>query len=194
LESVKSDIDSQEILKKLEAIDSEREYVLKQSRSILVSFPKIFALLHDDKVADAKAVLKELRDRLSALESRTNYRWLKYVLPAQIECVEATALLSIIEGSIIPSQAKLGFEIEAYMLGMLDCIGELRRAVYEKINEQNYEKAFFFYSSMKAIFDSISPFSYFDNVIPSLRRKIDLARRLMDETYVDITKMNKLKM
>ncbi|MGQ9782242.1 MAG: hypothetical protein ACUVQ8_08420 [Nitrososphaeria archaeon] len=193
MEPIKADIDYEELLKKLEAIDLEREYVLKESRSILVSFPKVFALLHEDKIVDAKAMLKELRDRLRNLESKTNHRWLKYILPAQIECVEATVFLSIIEASIIPSQRMLGFEIEAYMLGMLDCIGELRRAVYERINEQNYEKAFFFYNSMKAIFENVSPFSYFDNVVPSLRRKIDIARRLIDETYVDITKMNKLK-
>jgi len=183
----------EELLKKLESLDSEREFIYKESRSILVSFPKVFTLLHEDKVGEAKQILEGLRRKLDDLKSKTDTRWLKYLLPAQIECVEATVFLIIIEESRVPSQKELNSEIEAYLLGLLDCIGELRRAVYDEVNEQNYDKAILFFNSMKTIFESISSFSYFDNIVPSLRRKIDLARRLIEETYIDITKMKALK-
>lgn len=180
------------MLKTLESFDSEREFVFRESRSILVSFPKVFTLLHENRISEAKGIIKELGEKLNILESKTNFRWLKYLIPAQIECVEANVFLSIIDASVIPSHKEMKFGIEAYLLGMLDCIGELRRAVYDKINEQDYEKALFFYNSMKTIFEKLSSFSYFDNVVPSLRRKIDLARRLIEETYVDITKIKAL--
>ena len=194
MESVKNNIEYDEILKTLESLDSEREFVFRESRSILVSFPKVFTLLHGDRISEAKGILKELEEKLNILESKTNFRWLKYLIPAQIECVEANVFLSIIDVSVIPSQKEMKFGIEVYLLGMLDCIGELRRAVYDKINEQDYEKALFFYNSMETIFEKLSSFSYFDNVVPSLRRKIDLARRLIEETYVDITKVKALKL
>lgn len=193
MESIKNNMAYEELLKKLESLDSEREFVYKESRSILVSFPKVFTLLHEDKIDEAKQILERLRGKLYDLQSKTDTRWLKYLLPAQIEYVEATVFLTVIEELRVPSQKELNSEIEAYLLGLLDCIGELRRAVYDKVNEQDYGKAVFFFDSMKTIFENISSFSYFDNVVPSLRRKIDLARRLIEETYIDITKMKALK-
>jgi len=183
----------EELLKKLESLDSEREFIYKESRSILVSFPKVFTLLHQGKVGEAKQVLNGLREKLDDLKSKTNGRWLKYLLPPQIECVEATVFLTVIEESRIPSQKELNAEIEAYLLGLLDCVGELRRAVYDKVNEQNYDEAILFFNSMKTIFENISSFSYFDNVVPSLRHKVDVARKLIEETYIDITKIKALK-
>jgi translin len=193
LGSTKNDIAYEEILKRLESLDSEREFIYKESRSILVSFPKVFTLLHEDKIDEAKQILEGLRRKLYDLRSKADARWVKYLIPAQIEYIEATVFLTVIVESRIPSQKELDSEIEAYLLGLLDCIGELRRAVYDKINEQNYSKAVFFFDSMKVIFESTSSFSYFDNVVPSLRRKIDLARRLIEETYIDMTKMKTLK-
>lgn len=183
----------EELLKKLESLDSEREFVYKESRSILVSFPKVFTLLHQNRVGEAKQILKGLREKLDDLKLKTNERWLKYLLPLQIECVEATVFLTVIEELRIPSQKELDVEIEAYLLGLLDCVGELRRAVYDKVNEQNYDKADIFFNSMKIIFENVSSFSYFDNLVPSLRHKVDLARKLIEETYIDITKMKALK-
>ncbi|MEM3403594.1 MAG: hypothetical protein QXJ17_03465 [Nitrososphaeria archaeon] len=192
MDSIRNEIEQELLLKELELLDSQREYIYKEGRSILVLFPKIFAMLHQGQVNNAKENLIILRKRLEELLSKTDFRWRKYLLPAQIEYVEAIVYLSIIEEFRIPSYKEVGFEIEPYLLGLLDCVGELRRSVYDKINEKNFEKASFFYKSMKEIFDNLSSFSYFDNAVPSLRRKVDLARRLIEETYVDITKINVL--
>ena len=193
MESIENNIDYEELLKKLESLDSEREFIYKESRSVLVSFPKVFTFLHEGRIDEAKQILEELKRKLYDLKSKADVRWLKYLLPAQIEYIEATVFLTVLVESRIPSQKELDSEIEAYLLGLLDCIGELRRSVYDKVNEQNYDKTIFFFDSMKTIFENVSSFSYFDNVVPSLRRKIDLARRLIEETYIDITKMKTLK-
>jgi len=192
LNLIKNEIEQEALLKELELLDSQREHIYKEGRSILVLFPKIFVMLRQEKINDAKEYLLNLRQRLDELSSKTDFRWKKYLLPAQIEYVEAIVYLSILEESRIPSYKEVAFEIEPYLLGLLDCIGELRRSVYDKINEKNLEKAKFLYNSMIEIFDHISSFSYFDNVIPSLRRKVDLARRLIEETYIDITKIKVL--
>ena len=144
-------------------------------------------------IDEAGESLVMAKGRMDVLKSKTNQRWQKYILPSEIEYVETCTYFLILKESRIPSKEELNVELEPYLLGLLDCIGELRRAVYDKINEQNYGKSAFFFDSMRTIFENLSPFSYFDNAVPSLRRKVDLARRLIEETYVDLTKINALR-
>lgn len=186
-------IDFDTLLKKLEDLDLQREHAYKESRQILISFPKLFVLLHEEKYAEAKDFLMQLEIKIKKLKSGTIPRWQKYLLQVETEYVEAYAYLSLLQEGRVPSQKDIDVEIDAYLSGLLDCVGELRRTVYDNINKKNYVKATLCFNYMKTILEMIFPLSYFDNVIPGLRHKVDLARKLIEETYVDLTKINALK-
>ncbi len=190
---IANEIDFDGLLKILEDLDLQREHTYKESRQILISFPKLFVLLHEEKYVEAQDLLSQLEIRIKKLRSEIIPRWQKYLLQAEIEYVEAYAYLSLLQKGRIPSQKDMCVEVDAYLLGLLDCIGELRRAVYDNINKKNYVKASLCFNYMKSILEKIFPLSYFDNVIPSLRHKVDLARKLIEETYIDLTKINALK-
>ncbi|MEM1986029.1 MAG: hypothetical protein QXE05_02240 [Nitrososphaeria archaeon] len=187
------EIDFNDLLKNLEDLDLQREYAYKESRQILISFPKLFVLLHEEKYTEAKKFLRQLEIRIKKLKSEIIPRWQKYLLQVEIEYVEAYAYLSLLQEGRVPSQKDIGVEVDAYLLGLLDCIGELRRTVYDNINKKNYDKAVLCFNYMKSILEKIFPLSYFDNVVPNLRHKVDLARKLIEETYIDLTRIKALK-
>jgi translin len=193
MNKIEDEINFDNLLKCLEELDAQREYAYKESRQILIYFPQIFALLHEEKYEKVKDLLKQLETKIKKLKSEINWRWQKYLFPAQIEYVEAYTYLCVLQEARVPSEQEIDVEVDAYLLGLLDCIGELRRAVYDYINQKNYNKANFCFISMKIIFEKIFPLSYFDNVIPGLRHKVDLARKLIEETYVDLTKISVFK-
>jgi len=193
MNNIVDEINFDNLLKCLEELDRQREYAYKESRQILICFPRIFVLLHEEKYEEVKDLLKQLETKIKKLKSEINLRWQKYLFPAQIEYVEAYTYLCVLQEARVPSEQEIDVGVDAYLLGLLDCIGELRRAVYDYINQKNYNKANFCFNSMKIIFEKIFPLSYFDNVIPGLRHKVDLARKLIEETYVDLTKINIFK-
>ena len=51
------------------------------------------------------------------------------------------ALIAIVEKKEIPSDKKLGVMPESYVLGLLDCVGELKRMVFDKIRIGEIEEA-----------------------------------------------------
>jgi len=193
MNEIAKEINFDELLKCLEELDSQREYAYKESRQILVSFPKLFVLLHNEKYDEVKESLAQLGVKIRKLKSEIDLRWQKYLLPAQIEYVEAYVYLCLLQEARIPSKEEMSVDVDVYLLGLLDCIGELRRAVYDSINQKNYYKANLCFSFMKTILEKIFPLSYFDNVIPGLRHKVDLARKLIEETYIDLTKIKASK-
>ncbi|HDR53242.1 MAG TPA: hypothetical protein ENN60_01015 [archaeon] len=88
---------------------------------------------------------------------------------------EAKVLQGVLEGETLA-----GLELPgpggAYLLGICDAIGELKRYFLEKMIAKEYEDARHVLEVAKTLFDYISGFNYPDAIIRSLRHKKDAAR------------------
>lgn len=177
----------EKISKSLERNLEERENLIKNTRQIVILCSESIIDCHkNDTKSAAKKVLaaKKLLEQYRRKTSEGLYRYL--ILPEQ-EFVEASSLLSILQGKQIPTVESLKVKEESYVLGLLDCIGELRRSVYDKIRVGKATEAKNTFEIMEELYLQLYPFAYFDKLVKEVRKKLDVARILVEETRVAIT-------
>jgi translin len=175
------------ISKVLEKTFDDRELLLKNTRQIvnLCSEAIIECHRNNEKVATKKA--SEAQRLLQKYKKQTDPGLHRYLITPEQEFVEASALLAIIGGKAVPAADQLKVSEDAYVLGLLDCIGELRRNIYDKIRIGNAQEAQKIFSVMEEMYLMLYPFAHFDKVVKEARKKLDVARILVEETRIAIT-------
>ena len=76
---------------------------------------------------------------------------------------------------------------ESYVLGLLDCVGELKRQVFDKIRTNEIDEAVRIFEIMENLYLQLYTFSMYDKVVKEARRKIDVNRILVDDVRSVIT-------
>jgi translin len=106
----------------------------------------------------------------------------RYLVSPETEFVEASAVYSLARGKRLPSREALAASPEAYLLGLLDTVGELKRLVLDSIMGGKIERAKKYFEHMESLYSTCSPFSVYDHVLGGTRRKVDVARMLVEDT------------
>ena len=96
-------------------------------------------------------------------------------------------MLAVVEGKEIPSDKKLKVMEESYVLGLLDCVGELKRMIFDKIRTGDINNALKVFDVMENLYLHLYPFSMYDKVVKEARRKIDVDRILVEDVRGAIT-------
>ncbi len=76
---------------------------------------------------------------------------------------------------------------ESYVLGLLDCVGELKRRVFDEIRVGDTDEATRVFEVMENLYLHLYTFSMYDKVVKEARRKIDVNRILVDDVRSAIT-------
>ena len=185
LKNVKSSLPL--ISKELEKTNSSREFLIKNNRQVIINCSQAIISIHKNDLLSAKNKIKTAKEQLVKLKQKTDGNLNRYIITPEQELVEAISLLSIIEGKDIPSYKTLKVSAESYILGLLDCIGELKRQVIDQIrigNSKNAEKLF---DIMESLYLMLYPFATFDKIVKESRRKLDVNRMLVEETRLVLT-------
>lgn len=180
LESVRSSL--KEIEKVLIDQIVRREKLLKDSRDVVTSSSRAIVNLHNARLKEAEDELKKARRVLSKLRKVGKGPISRYLLAPETEYVEACVVNAIVRGEDVPSITSLNSSPESYVLGLLDSIGELKRLVLDSIMHGNLARAKKYFKAMEEIYSLLSPFAVFDHVVNGARRKIDVARILIEDT------------
>ncbi len=171
----------------LKNVQERRESLIKGTRDVILLCSKSIVAMHNGKYADASqqaGKAKELLDKLRQTAKEDLYR---YLISAETELVEANALQAIISGSNIPAVQTLNVNGHSYILGLLDCVGELKRLVYDSIRNGKSDDAKNLFELMEQIYVTLSPLAIYDNIVQGVRRKLDVARILIEDTRAAIT-------
>jgi translin len=180
LKSVETSLDK--IQSNLQLTLDRRERLLKESRDVILSCSRAIVFLHSgktkearDEIANAQKILKKLRkDGLGSLS--------RYLISPETEFVEASTVESIVLGEPIKDANSLGVSDEAYLLGLLDTVGELKRLLLVTITEGKAKKTKEYFAAIEELYAQLSPFAVFDNIVNGARRKIDVARIITEDT------------
>jgi translin len=110
------------------------------------------------------------------------------------ELVEANLLMNIVKNESLLGISDIGVSSQAYLFGILDCIGEIKRMVYDMVRYGRYDKAESLFIVMQEIYSAIYPFSIYDNIVNGIRKKLDVCKILIENTRrsVLIGSLNKL--
>ena len=185
LKNVKSSLDK--ISKSLSNVQDNREFLLKNTREIIILCSRSIISIHKGDLKTARKNLTEVDLLLKKYRKKATANLQRYLVTSEQEYVEAACLLAVVEGKEIPSDKKLKVMGESYVLGLLDCVGELKRMIFDKIRIGDTENALRTFDIMENLYLHLYTFSMYDKVVKEARRKIDVNRILVDDVRGAIT-------
>jgi translin len=180
-----------EIDARMAALNAAREKALDDARQIVrLSANSIRAVHRGEFEAalrlgnEAGALVASLRRELIPYPM---LHWSGYVQDAQKEYAEARLVYAIIAGQPLPSPDALGVEDAAYLNGIGEAVGELRRHVLDTIREGKLERGEQMLAVMDDIYSLLIGIDYPDAITGSLRRTTDSVRGILERTRGDLT-------
>ena len=103
------------------------------------------------------------------------------------EYTEASILYEVIFQNSIRTPEELGVSALSYLMGIADSIGEFRRSVLDSLRRDKVEDAEKTLEIMEKLFAELASMESAQSLESNLRRKIDVARRILEVTRGDVT-------
>ena len=185
LKNVKSSLPR--ISKSLQASNASREFLIKNTRDVVILCSHSIIAAHKGDLRLAKQKIKKAEAVLKVNQKKAKNEFKKYLITPEQEFVEANSFLAVVENKEIPSLKSLNVSDESYILGLLDCIGELKRLVLDNIRNGQLKEADRIFNVMENLYQSLYPFAMYDKIVKETRRKLDVNRILVEETRSVIT-------
>ena len=176
-----------EINRELRSIELRREILIKNTRDMVMLCSKSIIALHNNEMDNACNQISQAKIMLNKFKEYAKTDLQKYIAVAEQEFVEAYVLKSIVEESSLPTKNELNVLGSYYITGLLDCIGELKRMVYDRMRAGKAEDATKLFAIMQDLYSVVYPFAVYDNLIPGLRRKLDVSKMLIEDIRAVIT-------
>ena len=159
-----------------------RDRVLKESRDVISACSRAIINVHTGKMKAAEKEHANAKSLLASLRKISRGSASRYLVSPEAEYVEASAVIALAKGRDVPSMESLGASPEAYLLGLLDTVGELKRLVLDSILQRKLTRAKKYFVVMEELYSLCSPLAVYDHVVNGARRKIDVARMLVEDT------------
>jgi len=148
-------------------------------------------MVHQRRLEKAGNMLKDVSNLFSELSEFANdYSELTYsgiVDAAYQEYSEAYLFLKLVDENRFVSFEEIGAPMSSYVLGLADVIGELRRKALDSLREGDVSTAEKFLYLMDQIYIELNGMGDAYFLLHGLRRKCDIARRIIEATRGDVT-------
>ena len=182
---------SAEFQRRLDEKMSAREVALPAARQATRSSANAIRAIHRGDEKEAARLLAEARTALDrgeqAVEDHPDVRWAGFLHDAQKEYAEAQLTRAVIEGNGLPSPDEIGVTVAAFLNGIAETIGELRRSVLDLLRTGDVGRAERLLSTMDEMFHLLVTIDYPDAITGNLRRWTDVARGIIEKTRGDLT-------
>ncbi|MCX6777265.1 MAG: hypothetical protein NT157_00060 [Candidatus Micrarchaeota archaeon] len=173
------------IVKELESKEKRQDELLVLTRSLVRSCSLCIKMIHGEKFGEAGKEAKKA-DSLIARIRKADAGFRNVVMQSYQEYAEMRILLGLIDDGKIPRYAKLGVPYEAYLNGLCDCAGELRREMLEELRRGKKKKAEGHFTRMKEIYNALLAIRFSNSLLPGFRRKQDVARIQLEQARSEI--------
>jgi translin len=173
---------------RLAELEKKRNTAIESSRTITRKTKNMIHAIHVGN--DHRSIADELRkdvDRVrSELSGEPSVFYSAVLQDALGEYAEAFIFAAAVGGEDVPSFDSLKITPQAWVMGLADSIGEMRRMVLTYLIEGDLEKARELFGRMESIGDDVLGFDVPDAIAP-IRKKQDVARSIIEKTRSDIT-------
>lgn len=185
-ENVQNSLDS--LSSQMKELEQRREALIKETREVISLCSKAIILLHGDKAKESETLLNSASSSIKKLKDYVICDLDRYLWPAEQEYVEAYVLKEIVERkSFLSGHDELNVSLNAYVTGLLDCTGEIKRMIYDNLRKNNHGYSLSLFEIMQSIYNLVYPFSFYDNLIPGIRKKLDVSKRMMEDVRITMT-------
>jgi translin len=110
-----------------------------------------------------------------------------FVHDAQKEYAEASITLALIAGRPFPTPEQLDVELPAFLNGMGEAVGELRRHLLDVLRGGDVEQCEIWLTAMDEMYSVLVTIDYPDAMTGGLRRTTDSVRGILEKTRGDLT-------
>jgi translin len=171
--------------------DRIRENAQKEMRKATSLSKQSILLVHQKRLGEAERLLERAREILSKLNdaSKTHPDIIYSGLynDALQEHSEANIFLKLVEESRFITPSEINAPLPDYVLGLADVIGECRRSALDALREGDVKKGERWLRTMDEIYIELMAMDESYMLVPGLRRKCDVARKIIEITRGDIT-------
>ncbi len=182
---------------RFEAMDSARENTLATTRKITRNSGDSIKSIHREEWDQAERLMQETKDLVEGLKITLmdfpEIYYSGYVENAQTEFAEVSILYAVLHDSPVPTPEDLNIENAAYLNGVGDATGELRRHILDLIRKGRPEDSEKYLDIMDEYYTQMMSFDYPDAIMHGLRKKTDVARSLIERTRGDLTNALQVK-
>jgi len=173
------------------AKDAAREKVLPRCREVIRHCGNAIRAVHRQQFDQAKELLKSARKLLTEAEQGiSDYGELGYsgfVRDARKEFAEGSITLALVTGERLPEPDELGIDAVAYLNGLGEAVGELRRYLLDSMRRGNLSQGEELLSAMDDIYNTLVTMDFPDAITGGLRRTTDMVRGVLERTRSDLT-------
>lgn len=182
---------SERIRVSLNARSAARDRTLALSREIIRTCANTIRAAHRGETVRAREMLRGAREasrqlREGLVEFPDIYA-AGYVHDCQKELAEAAAFLALISGEEVPDPDDLEVAYPAYLNGLAEAVGELRRFALDGMRVGDLRRAETTLSTMDEIYHVLVTMDYPDALTGGLRRTTDAARGIIEKTRGELT-------
>ena len=169
-----------------------RDEALKQARELTRHASLAIRAIHREDHDEAQSEINLGRELAQALTRtlRTEHPELffaGYTQDAIKEYCEACLTVAMIKGEALPTPQDLDAEPPAYLNGLTETLGELRRRCLDLLRPGYSAEVERLSAVMDDVFTQLVTMDYPDAITDGLRRRTDLARGIIERTRADIT-------
>lgn len=176
---------------RLEIRNQARDQALQHSRQLIRFCANAIRATHRLEQEIARHLLGEARQigrqLLETVREHGDLYHAGYTQDAFKELAEAHITYALINGQPLPKPEDLGVEDAAYLNGLGEATGELRRHALDLIRQGNVARAEVILQVMDEIYSQLIAVDFPDAVTGSLRRTTDMVRGVVERTRGDLT-------
>ena len=171
--------------------DKTREKVLPLCREVIRHSSTAIRAVHRQEFEPANKLLRSARKLLREAEqtvaSYSKLRHTGFFHDAQKEFAEASITLALITEKKAPTPDELNISFTAYLNGLGEAVGELRRYLLDSIRRDDLSRVEELLTAMDDIYNILVTMDFPDAITGGLRRTTDMVRGILERTRSDLT-------
>jgi translin len=178
-------------IEQLTVRNRDREEGLSVSREVIRSSANAIRAVHRSDFDEARRLINSAKTRLEEAEHIRSDSPLifnaGFMNDARKEFTEANITLAVISGEDIPTAEELGIDPPAYLNGMAEVIGELRRYILDSLRRDNVDRCEELMEVMDEIYGVLVTVDFPEALTSGLRHTTDAMRAVLERTRGDLT-------
>ncbi len=181
-ESLRAEFDSK---------SAARERGMASSRDAIRSCGNAIRALHRYEVDKARDLLADAQERVddarAALSEHLDIYHAGFLHDAEKELAEARITFALVTGAPFPSPEETNIPPAAFVKGMAEAIGEIRRHILDLMRKGELKRCEELLASVDDMYYLLVTMDYPDGITYGLRRLTDIARSIIERTRGDFT-------
>ncbi len=182
---------SAQAVEELSARHRAREQALGVSRQVIRNSANAIRAVHRNDFDEARRLIAEAGSRLAETRSirvdNPEIYYAGFLSDARKEFTEANITLAVISGADIPDAEALDMDPPAYLNGMAEVIGELRRYILDALRRDETSRCEELMELMDEIYGILVTVDFPEGVTGGLRHSTDAMRGVLERTRGDLT-------